>query len=65
VVDTFTNLPAAAKFLPVPRSSKRLASGADLFQAEDFQPMKGFGVARQFNPSARGMEIVTVYAKQQ
>jgi len=63
VVDTFTNLPAAAKFLPAPRSSKRLMSSADLFQVEDFQPLKGFEVARQFNPSARGMEIVTVYAK--
>jgi hypothetical protein len=64
VVDTFTNVPAAAKFLPAPRSSKRLVSGADSFQAEDFQPLKGFGVDRQFNPSARDMEIVTVYAKQ-
>ena len=65
VVDTFTNLPAAAKFLPAPRSSKRHVSGADSFQAEDFQLMKGFVVARQFNPSAQGMEIVTVYARQQ
>jgi hypothetical protein len=63
VVDMFTNLPAAAKFLPAPRSSKRHAASADSFQAEDFQPLKGFGVARQFNPSALGMEIVTVYAK--
>ena len=63
VVDTFTNLPAGAKFLPAPRSSKRHVASADLFQAEDFQPLKGFEVARQFNPSARGMEIVTVYAK--
>jgi hypothetical protein len=63
VVDTFTNVPAAAKFLPAPRSSKRHVASADSFQAEDFQPLKGFGVARQFNPSALGMEIVTVYAK--
>jgi len=63
VVDTFTNVPAAAKFLPAPRSSKRHVASADLFQAEDFQPLKGFEVARQFNPSARGMEIVTVYTK--
>ena len=63
VVDTFTNVPAAAKFLPAPRSSKRHVASADSFQIEDFQPLKGFGVARQFNPSARGMEIVTVYTK--
>jgi hypothetical protein len=63
VVDTFTNLPAGAKFLPAPRSSKRHVSSADLFQAEDFQPLKGFGIARQFNPLAQGMEIVTVYTQ--
>jgi hypothetical protein len=63
VVDTFTNLPAGAKFLPAPRSSKRHVASADSFQAEDFQPVKGFGFDRQFNPSARGMEIVTIYAK--
>jgi hypothetical protein len=63
VVDTFTNLPPAAKFLPAPRSSKRHVASADSFQVEDFQPLKGFEVARQFNPSAPGMEIVTVYTK--
>ncbi|MGD0349304.1 MAG: hypothetical protein ABSB84_03180 [Verrucomicrobiota bacterium] len=63
VVDTFTNLPVAAKFLPAPRSSKRHVSSADWFHAEDFQRLKGFEVARQFNPSAQDMEIVTVYTK--
>jgi hypothetical protein len=63
VVDTFTNVPAAAKFLPAPRSSKRHVASADSFHAEDFQPLKGFAVDRQFKPSAQGMEIVTVYAK--
>jgi hypothetical protein len=62
VVDTFTKVPVAAEFLPAPRSSKRHVASADSFQAEDFQPLKGFSVDRQFNPSAQGMEIVTVYA---
>ena len=65
VVDAFTNLPAGAKCLPSPRSSKRHAAGADSFQAEDFQPLKGFAVARQLNPSEQGMEIVTVYTRLQ
>jgi hypothetical protein len=64
VVDVFTNLPTAAKFLPAPRSSKRHVASADSFHPEDFQPLKGFVVARQFNPSAQGMEIVTVYTRQ-
>jgi hypothetical protein len=63
VVDTFTHLPVAAKFLPAPRSSKRHVASADSFHAEDFQPLNGFEMARQFNPSASGMEIVTVYAR--
>jgi hypothetical protein len=63
VVDTFTNLPAAAEFLPAPRSSKRHVSSADWFHAEDFQRLKEYEVTRQFNPSAQRMEIVTVYTK--
>jgi hypothetical protein len=65
VVDAFTNLPAGAKFLPAPRSSKRHVSSADSFQAEDFQPLRGFAVTRQLNPSEQGMEIVTVYTRLQ
>ena len=62
VVDVFTNVPAAAEFLPAPRSSKRHVASADSFQAEDFQRLKGFAVDQQFKPSAQGMEIVTVFA---
>ena len=64
VVDTFTNLPAGAKFLPAPRSSKRHVASADSFHNEDFQPVKGFEITRQFNSSGQRMEIVTVYTKQ-
>jgi hypothetical protein len=64
VVDVFTNLPAGAEFLPAPRNSKRHVASADSFHAEDFQPLKGFVVSRQFNRSGQRMEIVTVYIRQ-
>jgi hypothetical protein len=63
VVDAFSQLPAGAEFLPAPRSSKRHVASADSFHREDFQSLHGFELARQFNPSAQGMEIVTSYCK--
>ncbi len=63
IADTFTNVSAAAKFLPAPRSSKRHVASADSFHLEDLQPARGYDVARQFNPSPGAMEIVTVYTR--
>jgi len=61
VVDVFSQVPAGVEFLPAPRSSKRHVASADSFQQEDFQPLLGGQLVREFKAFAQGMEIVTDY----